>query len=271
MTRVLFLSRGRREMQFMRHLPRLGYEPVVLAGKGVVLAYASAEAAREVDVPLVIDVEQPAQIRRVPAAAVGLVVRTARAQKLVPNSSVVPDGFDPDDFAGPMPERDDGRFRIVVDGSAARLLEALDRVERDRRQLIELERASEADFRVADMLFLTTDDISAIPSRTYEYLAAGRPILAAVPEGEASELLEHAGTAHVCGDADVKGIAGAIDAELRRWECHGSIAHCHPAELEPHTWERVTERLASVFDAALGREHSERPVVERLVASSRFG
>jgi hypothetical protein len=270
MTRVLFLSRGRREMQFMQHLPRLGYEPVVLAGKGVELAYASAEAAREVDVPLVIDVEQPAQIRRVPAAAVALVVRTARAQKLVPKSSVVPDGFDPDDFAGPVPERDDGRFRIVVDGSAARLLEALDRVERDRRRLIELERASEADFRTADLLFMTTDDVAIIPSRTYEYLAAGRPILAAVPEGETSELLEHAGTAHVCVPVDVKGIAGAIEAELGRWEVHGSIAHCHPAELEPHTWSRVTDRLAAVFDAVLGREHSERPVVERLVASSGF-
>lgn len=270
MTRVLFLSRGRREMQFMRHLPRLGYEPVVLAGRDVKLAYSSAEAARDVDVPLVIDVEQPAQIRRVPAAAVALVVRTARAQKLVPTSSVVPDGFDPDDFAGPVPERDDGRFRIVVDGSAARLLEALDRVDRDRRREIELERASEADFRVADLLFLTTDDENTIPSRTYEYLAAGRPILAAVPEGEAGELLEHAGTAHVCGPVDVKGIAAAIEAELRRWESHGCVAHCHPAELEPYTWARVTERLAAVYDAVLGRERVERPVVQRLVASSRF-
>jgi hypothetical protein len=257
-------------MQFMRHLPRLGYEPVVLAGRDVQLAYASAEAAREVDVPLVIDVEQPAQIRRVPAAAVALVVRTTRAQKLVPRSSVVPDGFDPDDFVGLPPERDDGRFRIVVDGSVARLLEALDRVDRERRRVIELERASEADFRAADLLFLTTDEACTIPSRTYEYLAAGRPILAAVPEGETSGLLEHAGTAHVCGPVDVKGITGAIEAELGRWESHGSVAHCHPAELEPHTWSRVTERLAAVFDSVLGREHAERPVVERLVASSRF-
>jgi hypothetical protein len=270
MTRVLFLSRGRREMQFMQHLPRLGYEPVVLAGKGVELAYSSAEAAREVDQPLVVDVEQPAQIRRVPAAAVALVVRTARAQKLVPKSSVVPDGFDPEDFAGPLPASDDGRFRIVVDGSAARLLEALDRVELDRRQLIELERASEADFRTADLLFMSTDDVATIPCRTYEYLAAGRPVLAAVPEGEASELLEHAGTAYVCGPVDVKGISGAIEAELKLWETHGPLAHCHPAELEPHTWSRVTERLAAVFDGVLGREHAERPVVERRVASARF-
>jgi hypothetical protein len=268
-TRVLFLSRGRREIQFMRHLPAFGYEPVVLAGRDVELAYSSADAARDVDVPLVIDVEQPAQIRRVPASAVALVVRTGRAQQLVPRSSVVPDGFAPDDFLGEPPPREDDRFRIVVDGSAARLLEALDRVDRERRQSIELERASEADFRVADLLYLTTEDVWTIPSRTYEYLAAGRPVLAAVPEGDASELLEHAGTAFVCGPSDVKGIAGAIEAELGRWQAGASVAHCHPAELEPHTWLRSTEQLAAVFDAVLGREQAERPVVKRLVASQR--
>jgi hypothetical protein len=256
-------------MHFMRHLPAFGYEPVVLAGAGVELAHASADAAREVDVPLVVDVEQPAQIRRVPASAVAFVVRTPRAQQLVPKSSVVPDGFDPDDFLGEPPPRGDDRFRIVVDGSAARLLEALDRVDRRRRALIELERASEADFRVADLLYVTAEDVWTVPSRTYEYLAAGRPILAAVPEGEASELLEHAGTAFVCGPSDVKGIAGAIEAELGRWEAGASVAHCHPAELEPHTWQRSTERLAAIYDAVLGREQAKRPVVERLVASQR--
>jgi hypothetical protein len=269
MTRVHFLSRGRREMQFMRFLPALGYEPVVLAGRDVELAYGSSDAARELDVPLVIDVEQPALIRRVPAAAIGIVVRTARAKRMVPGSSVVPDGFDPDDFAGELPERDDTNFRIVVDGSAQRLLEALDRIDKSRRRWIELERASEADFRVADLLFVTTDEPAAIPARTYDYLAAGRPILAAVPEGDTSDLLEHAGTAHVCGFGDVKGIAGAIEAELARWESGASVAHCHPAELAPHTWRRSTELLAAVFDSALGREHAERPVVQRLVASQR--
>lgn len=269
MTRVHFLSRGRREMQFMRHLPALGYEPVVLAGRDVELAYGSADAARELDVPLVIDVEQPALIRRVPAAAVGIVVRTPRAQRLVPKSSLVPDGFDPDDFAGEAPERDDTNFRIVVDGSAQQLLEALDKIDKDRRRWIELERASEADFRVADLLFLTTDEPSTIPSRTYEYLAAGRPILAAVPEGDTSDLLEHAGTAHVCGSADVTGIAGAIEAELKRWESGAGVAHCHPAELAPHTWRHSTELLAAVFDRVLGQQHVERPVAHRLVASQR--
>jgi hypothetical protein len=267
MTRVLFLSRGRRELHFMRHLPAFGYEPVVLAGRGVELAHVSAEAAREIDVPLLIDIEQPAQIRRVPAAAVALVVRTARAQQLVPKSSVVPDGFDPDEFLTDPPERDDDRFRIVVDGSPARLLEALDRVDRDQRKTIELERASEADYRLADLLFLTTEDAWSIPSRTYEYLAAGRPILAAVPDGDASEFLEHAGTAFVCGPSDVKGMAGAIEAELKRWSGHGCCARPHPAELAPYTWFSVTQKLAAVYDEILGREQADRPVVARLAAS----
>lgn len=267
MTRVLFLSRGRRETQFMRHLPEFGYEPVVLAGRDVELAHASAEAAREVDVPLVVDLEQPLQVLPVPAA--GIVVRTPRAAELVAGSTVVPDAYDPDDFRGDPPPRDDGRFRIVVDGPASKLLEAIDWIDREHRRSIELERAREADFRAADLLFLTTNDVWSIPSRTYEYLAAGRPILAAVPDGDASDLLEHAGTAHVCGPADVKGMAGAIEAELKRWASDACVARPHPAELAPHTWHCVTERLAAVYDGLLGRERAQRPFAETLVASRR--
>jgi hypothetical protein len=263
-TRVLFLSRGRREIQFMRHLPAFGYQPVAIVGRDVELVHASEESAQDIGLPLIVDLEQPAQVRRVPAA--GVVVRTPRAQQLVEGSALVPDGYDPDDFVGSPLPREDDRFRIVVDGSAAKLLEAIDWVDRERRKSIELERASEADFRTADLLFLTTHDAWSIPSRTYEYLAAGRPILAAVPDGDASDLLEHAGTAHVCGPADVKGMSGAIDAELKRWEAGACVARPHPAELAPFTWRSVTERLAAYYDAVLGREHVQ-PIVERLVAT----
>ena len=55
--------------------------------------------------------------------------------------------------------------------------------------------------RSADLLFLPMQNLppgirsGTVPGKTYEYLASGRPILAAVPEGDARDLLLQAGTA----------------------------------------------------------------------------
>ena len=165
----------------------------------------------------------------------------------------IPNGFDSADFAGPSPERDDGRFRIVHAGylhteqglrlqatrrmrrllggidpidvlprSHVYLLQALERlVEEDPslRESVELVLAgvttevdrevaagssvqvtftgyishaeSVAIMRSSDLLFLPMHELPAgrraglVPGKTYEYLAAERPILAAVPDGDA--------------------------------------------------------------------------------------
>jgi glycosyltransferase involved in cell wall biosynthesis len=72
----------------------------------------------------------------------------------------------------------------------------------------------------ADLLFLPMQNLPAgmratiVPGKTYEYLAAQRPILAAVPEGDARDMLVAAGTAHLCTPNDVAAMAAAIEAEL---------------------------------------------------------
>jgi glycosyltransferase involved in cell wall biosynthesis len=68
----------------------------------------------------------------------------------------------------------------------------------------------------ADLLFLPMHDLPAgrrvgiVPCKTYEYLGSGRPILAAVPDGDARDMLLEAGNAYVCRPSDVAGIASAI-------------------------------------------------------------
>jgi glycosyltransferase involved in cell wall biosynthesis len=56
-----------------------------------------------------------------------------------------------------------------------------------------------------------------IPGKTYEYLAAGKPILAAVPEGDAREIVRGAGTGLVCDPDDVAGMAEIIRLQIERW------------------------------------------------------
>ena len=73
--------------------------------------------------------------------------------------------------------------------------------------------------RSADLLFLPMQNVApgsrstTVPGKTYEYLASGRPILGAVPPGDARDILERVGHI-VCDPDDVTAIAGAIAASL---------------------------------------------------------
>ena len=75
--------------------------------------------------------------------------------------------------------------------------------------------------RSADLLFLPMQDVPGraglVPGKTYEYVAAGRPILAAVPEGDARDLLREAG-AHIVAPTDEAAMATVIRGLME----HGS-------------------------------------------------
>jgi glycosyltransferase involved in cell wall biosynthesis len=74
--------------------------------------------------------------------------------------------------------------------------------------------------RSADLLFLPMHEVqpgrrvAIVPCKTYEYLAAERPILAAVPDGDARDLLLESGAALVCRPSDATAMEGAIAAAL---------------------------------------------------------
>jgi glycosyltransferase involved in cell wall biosynthesis len=108
--------------------------------------------------------------------------------------------------------------------------------------------------RSADLLFLPMHALpenvraTVVPGKTYEYLASGRPILAAVPEGDAHDLLSAAGTALLCRPNDVDGLAAAI---VEAYERRGSEKPLSlpPAELlRRYEYRNLAGDLASVFD-----------------------
>jgi len=236
--------------------------------------------------------------------------------------ATIPNGFDPRDFDGPPPRRDDDRFRIVHAGfvhddwsaSASRrllrgvspgydmrarshvhLLEAVDRLRRTRPELmrdVEVHLAGVVGdatrrelpsyvhvhgylshdrtvelLRSADLLFLPMHDLQEgirariVPGKTYEYLAARRPILAALPDGDARDLLGRAGGAVVCRPTDVGAMARALERQLEgRLE---GVAQAVPAADVVAEFERgrQADRLAELFGqvlgAAVGRQTSE--------------
>jgi glycosyltransferase involved in cell wall biosynthesis len=118
--------------------------------------------------------------------------------------------------------------------------------------------------RTADLLFLPMQDLPAgvraglTPGKTYEYLAAARPILAAVPDGDARDLLERSGQAFVCRPSDVEAMTAILEAELEHRRA-GTPTRPARAELLAR-YERLSlsADLADVFDRTLRVDRSAR-------------
>jgi glycosyltransferase involved in cell wall biosynthesis len=121
-------------------------------------------------------------------------------------------------------------------------------------------RESVALMRSSDLLFLPMHDLAGgrrarlVPGKTYEYLASGRPILAAVPEGDARDLLGQAENAYLCRPTDVDGMARAIKQAFERKRRGMALPPAGSELLAPFERRVLTQKLATVFDAVLGRE-----------------
>jgi glycosyltransferase involved in cell wall biosynthesis len=108
--------------------------------------------------------------------------------------------------------------------------------------------------RSADLLFLPMHDLPdgrrarIVPGKTYEYLAARRPILAAVPEGDVRELMREAGNAVVVRPKDVDGMAEAIEQHADRALAGGAPRGPDEALLRRYERRELTARLAEVLD-----------------------
>jgi glycosyltransferase involved in cell wall biosynthesis len=113
--------------------------------------------------------------------------------------------------------------------------------------------------RTSDMLFLPMQDLPGgrpaglIPAKTYEYLAAGKPILAAVPRGDARDLLVEAGSARVCDPTDEVALAAHLRAEIERWRAGTPARTPHPEVVRRYERGVVARQLTGVFDDVLER------------------
>jgi len=156
----------------------------------------------------------------------------------------IPNGCDFDDFEGLEYHRGD-RFRITHTGTFFG--------HRDpRRAALELQRDSEA-------LLLLLPDAGGrgrtVPSgKIFEYLAAERPILAAVPpDGVAAELVRSADAGIVVAPDDVPALTAAIQGLRTRWE-RGALEN---GSLAPELKERLSRRTRSQEFAKVLEEVAE--------------
>ena len=95
----------------------------------------------------------------------------------------------------------------------------------------------------ADLLFLPMHDVpdgmraGIVPGKTYEYLGSGRPILAAVPAGDAADLLAQIPNAAVCSPKDVLAMSLAVER---------AITNSRDASVSPRSED--ADRLVSSFE-----------------------
>lgn len=104
-----------------------------------------------------------------------------------------------------------------------------------------------------DLLFLPMHKIrpgaraGIVPGKTFEYLATGKPILAAVPAGDARDYVQAAGTGLVCAPDDVDAMVGIIRAEIARWESGEEPPTADAGYVERFDRKVLTQQLADTL------------------------
>lgn len=88
-----------------------------------------------------------------------------------------------------------------------------------------------------------------IPGKLYEYIGAGRPVLAIAPEGPAADLVRRLGLGWVANPDQPEQIARALEEAWARRAAPASDARTGiaPADRESFTRRRLTERLARIL------------------------
>jgi glycosyltransferase involved in cell wall biosynthesis len=107
-----------------------------------------------------------------------------------------------------------------------------------------LRRMTEADL----LLLLAERFVIQIPGKTYEYLRAGRPILALTPEGALANLLRRIGGGLVVNPNDAAGILSAVRESVLQWK-EGRVRHVADSRAISSFDRRVLAgRLTALFD-----------------------
>jgi len=111
----------------------------------------------------------------------------------------------------------------------------------DRGALISLQRSADV------LVLLTSRHSSEATGKLYEYLAAGRPILALAQANEAERIVRETHTGVTVEPEDVNAIADALRRAAR-----GDLAREYaPSGIEQYAYPRLAEQMADVIEEAI--------------------
>jgi glycosyltransferase involved in cell wall biosynthesis len=111
----------------------------------------------------------------------------------------------------------------------------------DRADVIALQRSADV------LVLITSQDPSQATGKLFEYLSAGKPILALADGNEAERLVRATGTGVVVPPDDVDAIADALRRALR-----GDLAREYaPQGIERFAYPHLAKEMAGVIEEAI--------------------
>ena len=91
-----------------------------------------------------------------------------------------------------------------------------------------------------------------VPGKVYEYFAAGKPILALLPPGDARDLVVRSGVGFLPPCADPEAIADVLEEMIRRWEKGDMGVKPDKAFVARFERRALTKQLAEILGSAVG-------------------
>lgn len=110
--------------------------------------------------------------------------------------------------------------------------------------------------RGADLLFLPMHKMppgmkaGIVPGKTYEYMAAGRPVLATLPASDARDFLSQAGTGVFSEPGDVAGLLAALKDQHAKWKSGRGGCDWNGEYVRQFERKNLTAKLAGFLDQA---------------------
>jgi hypothetical protein len=110
-----------------------------------------------------------------------------------------------------------------------------------------------------------------VPGKLYEYLASERPILAAMPPGDARDLARAAGTGRVCAPTDVAGMRQIICDELESLRGGRVSPPVDPELLHRYARPQLAAALARLLDDVTHTRQSLGRITPRTTPAGQGG
>ena len=113
----------------------------------------------------------------------------------------------------------------------------------------------------ADLLFLPMHTLvngeraTIVPGKTYEYMATGRPILAAVPDGDAKDFLKQCGTAFISDPDDVESITRILLKRYSSWKNNTPNPPANWKFIRQFERKNLAGKLADILKGCDNRSH----------------
>ncbi len=125
--------------------------------------------------------------------------------------------------------------------------------------------------RTADLLFLPMHNLPTrwrcriVPGKTYEYMASGRAILAAVPDGDARDFLNACGTALLCRPDDVAGMVQLLEHAYLDWRT-GILPKRNDNFVQQFERQNLTSSLAGAFTSLLATNNAPMSAIKPVLS-----